>query len=274
MSRFDGIPKLHMASHYPHSICELSTPDGYNTELPENLHIHYTKKPYRASNGVDPFPQMIQYVQWQEGLHIHKVFLNECYGPHDQPNSDDESNDEGGEFEDKDKFFFEAEEDEEGDDRGNEFKSVHEGGQGHNGGHMDVDNEADFGSREGTDITLDASPVHYPSPNFSITQQPTQANVCRTDIIQTYGATDFILALCNCLSLHFDIPRDEQLLSPLHSFNVWHRFALHHHPLPFVPGEAPKCDVVHAQPPVGQCPGEFDTVLFVDPPKKSGLECK
>jgi hypothetical protein len=41
--RFDLIPKIHMLSHYMASIRELGTPDRYNTEGPEHLHIHYAK---------------------------------------------------------------------------------------------------------------------------------------------------------------------------------------------------------------------------------------
>ncbi|KAG9118352.1 hypothetical protein FRC07_007167, partial [Ceratobasidium sp. 392] len=36
---FDRIPKLHMLSHYTYMIQQMGTPDGYNTEVPENLHI-------------------------------------------------------------------------------------------------------------------------------------------------------------------------------------------------------------------------------------------
>jgi hypothetical protein len=38
-SKFDWIPKLHMIRHYAHSIREFGTPDGYNSETPERLHI-------------------------------------------------------------------------------------------------------------------------------------------------------------------------------------------------------------------------------------------
>ncbi|KAG8720797.1 hypothetical protein FRC08_018133 [Ceratobasidium sp. 394] len=48
--RFNRIPKIHMLSHYARSIRELGTPDGYNTEVPERLHIQYAKIPWRASS--------------------------------------------------------------------------------------------------------------------------------------------------------------------------------------------------------------------------------
>ncbi|KAF8870236.1 hypothetical protein BD779DRAFT_1455790 [Infundibulicybe gibba] len=39
--------------HYIDSILALGSPDGYNTELPERLHIDFAKKAYRASNKHD-----------------------------------------------------------------------------------------------------------------------------------------------------------------------------------------------------------------------------
>jgi hypothetical protein len=50
LDKFDDIPKFHMLGHYTHSIRELGTPDGYNTESPEHLHIIYAKRGWRASN--------------------------------------------------------------------------------------------------------------------------------------------------------------------------------------------------------------------------------
>ncbi|KAF8601012.1 hypothetical protein BDV93DRAFT_446595, partial [Ceratobasidium sp. AG-I] len=73
--RFDAIPKLHMLSHYVHSIRQLGTPDGYNTEAPEHLHIEYAKVPWRASNKVKPLPQMVKFVQRQEAIRIHRAYL-------------------------------------------------------------------------------------------------------------------------------------------------------------------------------------------------------
>ncbi|KAG9121340.1 hypothetical protein FRC07_002734, partial [Ceratobasidium sp. 392] len=42
-ARFDKIPKLHMLSHYTDMIRLMGTPDGFNTEAPEHLHIEYAK---------------------------------------------------------------------------------------------------------------------------------------------------------------------------------------------------------------------------------------
>jgi hypothetical protein len=45
-----NIPKLHQLTHYIHSISLFGAADGFNTELPERLHIDFAKDAYRASN--------------------------------------------------------------------------------------------------------------------------------------------------------------------------------------------------------------------------------
>ncbi|KAG8685349.1 hypothetical protein FRC11_010728 [Ceratobasidium sp. 423] len=61
--KFHNIPKIHMLQHYTHAIRMLGTPDGYNTEAPERLHIDLTKAGYHASNKVDDteLDQMAKY---------------------------------------------------------------------------------------------------------------------------------------------------------------------------------------------------------------------
>ena len=45
-----NIPKIHSLLHYIESIHALESPDGYNTEAPECLHIDYAKQGYQVSN--------------------------------------------------------------------------------------------------------------------------------------------------------------------------------------------------------------------------------
>ncbi|KAG1897031.1 uncharacterized protein F5891DRAFT_1130082 [Suillus fuscotomentosus] len=48
-----NIPKLHQISHFVKSITLFGSTDGFNTELPERLHIDFAKDAYRASNKCD-----------------------------------------------------------------------------------------------------------------------------------------------------------------------------------------------------------------------------
>ncbi|KAG8712660.1 hypothetical protein FRC08_014238 [Ceratobasidium sp. 394] len=43
---FHGIPKIHMIQHYVCFIKQLGTPDGYNTETSERLHINFARMGY------------------------------------------------------------------------------------------------------------------------------------------------------------------------------------------------------------------------------------
>ncbi|KAF8574212.1 hypothetical protein K439DRAFT_1649838 [Ramaria rubella] len=53
------IPKLHSMEHYVESIQSRGMADGFNTELPEQLHIDFAKLGYRASSRHDYIIQMI-----------------------------------------------------------------------------------------------------------------------------------------------------------------------------------------------------------------------
>ncbi|KAJ7690982.1 hypothetical protein B0H17DRAFT_1179726 [Mycena rosella] len=63
-----NIPKFHAIQHYVDSIRSLGSPDGYNTESPERLHIDFAKKAYRASNRRDYVEQMALWLQRQEAV--------------------------------------------------------------------------------------------------------------------------------------------------------------------------------------------------------------
>ncbi|KDN45434.1 hypothetical protein RSAG8_05021, partial [Rhizoctonia solani AG-8 WAC10335] len=70
-----------------------------------------------------------------------------------------------------------------------------------------------------------------------------------------------------------------QMIADSHTFDVWHKFYLHHHVLHFDPDLLAHCDTVCAQPllPVPEyslCsigPGRFDTILFLVKPEESGV---
>lgn len=246
--RFDNIIKLHMVSHYAHSIRELGTPDGYSTEAPEALHSENVKEGWRASNKVDALPQMIRHVQRLEALRIHATYMREFWGPsfHGISSDDDES-----EWVDDDEFSYE----ETGDSPGVEA--------GDNGG-------------------LEAS-VACPDPMRDITKHPIRRRVPGTEIVSDYKATNLISSTTRCLTKRFNAPRPF-LLSKHHHFDVWHRFYLTQRPLPFAPDETRQRDVVRAYPAVHKKRSGWlvraahsDTVLFTDQDRdvdKSGLHRK
>ncbi|KIY61005.1 hypothetical protein CYLTODRAFT_318884, partial [Cylindrobasidium torrendii FP15055 ss-10] len=61
-----NIPKFHALVHYVDMIRYLGTTDNFNTEMFERLHIEFAKKGWRASNHRDEYPQMTEWINWQE----------------------------------------------------------------------------------------------------------------------------------------------------------------------------------------------------------------
>ncbi|KAH9842998.1 uncharacterized protein C8Q71DRAFT_720384 [Rhodofomes roseus] len=70
-----NIPKLHSLLHYIEAIRSRGTCDGYNTELPERLHIDLAKNAYRASNHRDYTEQMVKWLGRQEAVDLHAAYI-------------------------------------------------------------------------------------------------------------------------------------------------------------------------------------------------------
>ncbi|KAG1750514.1 uncharacterized protein EDB91DRAFT_1244094 [Suillus paluster] len=75
-----NIPKLHQISHFVESIILFGSTDGFNTELPEQLHINFAKEAYRASNKRNYEEQMALWLQRQEAVFLRSSYLNWLYG--------------------------------------------------------------------------------------------------------------------------------------------------------------------------------------------------
>ncbi|KAG8702744.1 hypothetical protein FRC08_003275 [Ceratobasidium sp. 394] len=257
-ARFDKIPKLHMLSHYTHFIRELGTPDGYNTEAPERLHIEYAKVPWRASNKVKPLPQMITYIQRQEAIRMHRAYLNRHL------NLDRAEDDEAGPQEETAEIF-----------EGGEEVEVEAGGRADDT-HDDVDGADDAeGDIEGAEDGENApAPVTYPNPRRHMAKNPTKRNLLVKDVTAQYGASDLTNAITTFLTNRLDIPRHDIVISPHNRLDIWHRLYLHHRPLPFAPFEPPRRDVVRASAPVygsrGRVykPGVWDVALYLERPNR------
>ncbi|KAG1775840.1 hypothetical protein EV702DRAFT_972335, partial [Suillus placidus] len=71
-----NIPKLHQLTHYVQSIMLFGAADGFNTELPERLHIDFAKDAYRASNKRDYEEQMALWLQRQEAVFLCGAYLD------------------------------------------------------------------------------------------------------------------------------------------------------------------------------------------------------
>ncbi|KAG8735173.1 hypothetical protein FRC10_010905 [Ceratobasidium sp. 414] len=228
--RFNGIPKLHMLSHYRRFIRELGTPDGYNTEVPERLHIDYVKVPYRASNHVNPTEQMATYLQRKEAWAFLRAYLHDTGILPDPRFSDDSI--------------------ENGSAEGEEEDGDWEGGGGE-----------DAGDDEGE--------VWHPKPTLSIAKRPTLGKKPLAYLINKHEARDLIPATLRFLRRlpttrrGSDLPLDQQDVVP-----VWTRCRLTHKRLPFLPSVEPQIDRIRTVLPSVDSegrvkrPGAFDVVLF------------
>lgn len=70
-----NIPKIHAMQHYVVIIQLFGSADGFNTELPEHLHIDYAKDTYHASNQRDYLIQMVTWLRRQEAVDRFSVYL-------------------------------------------------------------------------------------------------------------------------------------------------------------------------------------------------------
>ncbi|KAG8734242.1 hypothetical protein FRC10_011812, partial [Ceratobasidium sp. 414] len=58
-------------------IRELGAADGYSTEIMEHLHIDCVKEPWRATNHVNPLPQMVTYLQKKEAWVLLQAYMHD-----------------------------------------------------------------------------------------------------------------------------------------------------------------------------------------------------
>ncbi|KAG9094615.1 hypothetical protein FS749_012136 [Ceratobasidium sp. UAMH 11750] len=228
--RFHGIPKLHMIGHYLHFIRELGTPDGYNTEVPERLHIDYVKVPWRASNHVNATEQMTTFLQRREAWAFLRAYLHDT-GALPDPRYSEADGTEGNGAEGND---AEGEPDED-----------------------DEDSEDDDGE------------VWYPKPTLSVAKRPTLGKKSLAYLIKNHGAEHVIPATLRFLNRlpttrpGSDLPLDRRDVVP-----VWTRCRLTHKRLPFLPSVGPQVDRVRTLPLSVDSEGRvkragaFDVVLF------------
>ncbi|KAG9099825.1 hypothetical protein FRC06_004782 [Ceratobasidium sp. 370] len=254
---FHGIPKIHMIQHYTYQIRQLGTPDGYNTETSERLHIDFAKMGYRASNKVNAVKQMARYIQRMEAVAMYAAYLAEttrgacCRQPNREGDQDDNYQDDEeleaaiGADEDWDAWYDEEEEE--------DSEELHDTGVV--GGRWEKEqSEQPQGDPEGPD---DPPLRFHPVAELVLAKTPT-----------TTGVTlDYLRRPAR---RNVEIPPELKL-------NIWSRARLFHSPPPFKPSEGPHIDVIRAQPEqidhferVSR-PARFDTVLILTDKTQHGV---
>ncbi|QRW12422.1 hypothetical protein RhiLY_11421 [Ceratobasidium sp. AG-Ba] len=271
---FHGIPKIHMISHYTHLIRRLGTPDGYNTETSERLHIDFAKMGYRASNKVNATKQMALYIQRLEAIAMHAAHLAampgsgpRCRNPSqlvqelaeiidEDPDYDDDEDDE----DDWDAWFYE-EEDPEELQRAGVIVRPDEDFFSREWDVMKAYYEGKGGEKMGTKDLFHPNPVHVTA------KTPTNKALTAEEITRTHGAAQFVPALETYLR-NSDPTLSNVSISAQHRFHTWSRARLCHSAPPYNPAEGPSVDVVRAQPMKKEGGrvtrrSRFDTVLLL-----------
>ncbi|QRV93709.1 Zn-finger protein [Ceratobasidium sp. AG-Ba] len=255
ISKFDYIPKFHMLSHYAHSIRELGTPDGYNTESPEHLHIIYAKRGWRVSNRREAICQIITYVQRLEAIRIQQAYIDEYYGELSHPKPQRDIDGDGLASDDEDADGDRNSDDDDGD----------------------VVEDALNLINEEIDHVMEGVPDSYPRPSLGVAVQPTRRSLTGHHLVSSYGATDLVRSLTRFLK---PLARGSGFPTAIFlsdTFDVWHKLTLTHRPIFFAQDEPLHHDVICIRPPsVDQSgrhvPGLFDTILFLHRPLAVGLQ--
>ncbi|KAF8700278.1 Zn-finger protein, partial [Rhizoctonia solani] len=302
---FHMIAKLHALQHYVNYIRKLGTPNGYNTELPEQLHIPYAKVGFRRSNKKDVIKQMATYFQRMEAIAMHRAYLDELGNTDDNDKGKEDDYEEFGKDEVMMEGFdqlalddLEAEQAEDNDEDGTEEEDAPETGEDQEletaviEGELEVDNSDEVGTEpeqrnveNGTWIesyNIDAklgwqvgASAFYPDPYVKHAKKPT-LTAPGTHIILKHGATQLTAAIESFLKQHGRYTRGLDI-SPLHNYCIWNRCRLIHSPPPFKPSKGEKIDVIRAFPAIVDEYGrprkeaQFDTALFIHDKEQHGL---
>lgn len=126
------------------------------------------------------------------------------------------------------------------------------------------------GGREGSDEAVE--PVAYPHPRHQLTKNPTRRQMPIWDLTKGHGASNLISDISNFLSCRCGVPPHNTVISCHNHVDVWCKVYLHHQPLPFVPFDPLRRDVVRVSPEV-LGPGSriqqraaWDVALYLEQP--------
>ncbi|KAG8696265.1 hypothetical protein FRC08_007275 [Ceratobasidium sp. 394] len=285
---FHGIPKIHMIQHYVYLVKQLGTPDGYNTETSERLHIDFAKLGYRASNKVNYIKQMALYIQRVEAVAMHAEYLVETKAkrPQAQPGGNDLEDEiavvdieEELAMEEWDEWYDEEldEDPDELQDAGVRFELAAKLDEFLNDGRVPIGGRWEVEPPQPGDQG-DQGPRYHPVPECVVAKTPTTSRITVEELTRQHGATKLQHSLALFLRKQRPSGRlPEQTVTPELKLNIWSRARLFHSPPPFKPSEGPHIDVIRAQPEKIDAfervsrPARFDTVLVLTDKKGRGV---
>lgn len=230
-----NIPKFHNIQHYVASIMALGSADGYNTELPERLHIDFAKEAYEASNKRDYTEQMAVWLQRQDAISLRQAYLAWLF-----PEVD----------EDLAKLSLVDQDDEDEADDPQSLSIAIQVQQSH-----------------------DRIPTPEQSTNrrsYRIAKSPVRRNIPVSELLTAHGAVDFIPALHTFLKSTTSHPITP---SQFDRFDLYNQITISRPRNQYLASNHNYNDRIRATPPraaVGRkpsTPAHFDTALIIQDPK-------
>jgi hypothetical protein len=271
-SHFKNIPKFHLVQHYMFSITEFGACDGYTTGSTERLHIDYAKEGYRASNKVDPVPQMAKYLQRQHSFHIHSEYLCWRYNfenqdpDSDSMNSDSESD--SGLDGSADRCVRLNVPKIRSDDRFGWYNTMP--------GEYDYQEHSLFGGN----LVSDSVGFLHPQPRVSLAKHHSSRQTI-TSVTDSHFSRHLLPAIrAFCIKSNPHESPDSIHISPFDLLNVWVRLRLTHLPAPLNSTGKNEVETLRATPSCRKSrkflenTGFFDTALVVSDPDNEGLQSK
>ncbi|KAH7904195.1 Zn-finger domain-containing protein [Hygrophoropsis aurantiaca] len=189
-----NIPKLHQLTHYANAIKSCGSLDGFNSELPERLHIDYAKEAYRASNKRDYEEQMTFWLQRQEAVHMQASYL--LWHAHHSAGAELVAGD------------INDGEDDSGSDTEDDHPSRPRG--------FDMNNTTNSGERVTPDSDGSRAAVLH-----TIAKAPPHPAMRISNIETAYGAVDFLPALQ--VFVRKNLPRNSLVPGPQDRFDVYNQ---------------------------------------------------
>ncbi|EUC55341.1 hypothetical protein RSOL_110870, partial [Rhizoctonia solani AG-3 Rhs1AP] len=257
---FHGILKIHMVSHYMHLIRELGTPDGYNTETSERLHIDFAKLGYRASNKVNATKQMALYIQRLEAIDMHATYLSELAETPGHPHEGLSGAERpvagvgmrlepkpGGTLDDEDEEEWDAwyNDDDEVDPEELKDAGVRIHPVVNLGGKVQDEHRSQpwvVMAQPPEDDAAGNPLMFHPNPEHILAKTPT-TTASTSYIVREHGAARFLHALNSFLTK--EVPELSNIRFNSDSvFNIWSRARLFHSSPPYQPSEGPHTDVI------------------------------
>ncbi|TFY56691.1 hypothetical protein EVJ58_g7482 [Rhodofomes roseus] len=227
-----NIPKFHSLLHYVEAIRSHGSCDGYNTELPERLHIELAKNAYRATNHRDYIEQMVTWLSRQEAIDLHASYIAWFQGLRAEETAE--------EMEDE---YPDLEPDDDEDDEADE----------------DADDEENLSNDGSENERLRTYTIakHCPLPNMSLHRLQTE-----------HGASEFLPALTEFVQT--ELPQCRLKPNHMDRYDVYKNISVTYPGDPHgdVPEHTDRVRAVAAKPARGRkqrAPAHFDTAFVIDP---------